>query len=95
MKITEKIVEHVADLARLEFDMEEKILFVEQLNSILLYMEKINELDTSKVPPTSHVIPINNVYRDDTVSESFDREEIFAIAPETYRGYFKVPKIIE
>jgi aspartyl-tRNA(Asn)/glutamyl-tRNA(Gln) amidotransferase subunit C len=95
MKIDDKIIEHIADLARIEFNKNEKLIYVDQLNSILLYMEKLNELDTSDIPPTSHVIPIKNIYRDDIVTESYNIEEILANAPEIEKGFFKVPKIIE
>jgi len=95
VKIDKTVVEHVADLARLEFDDEEKELYIKQLNSILTYMEKLNELDTTDVPPTSHVISLANVFRDDSVIESLEREKSFDNAPETDRGYFKVRKIIE
>lgn len=95
MKINEAIVNHIADLAQLEFERDEKLLFIDQLNSILIYMEKLNELDTSDIPPTSHVIPIKNIYREDIVTESFEKGEIFANAPEIDKGCFRVPKIIE
>lgn len=95
MKINKEVVEHVAELARLEFDEEEKELFIKQLNSILTYMEKLNELDTTDVPPTAHVIPLANVFREDVVNESLERERSLENAPDSDRGYFKVPKIID
>jgi aspartyl-tRNA(Asn)/glutamyl-tRNA(Gln) amidotransferase subunit C len=95
VKINREVVEHVASLARLEFEEEEKGLYIKQLNSILTYMEKLNELDTSDVPPTSHVIPLANVFREDKVIESLERDKSLDNAPESDRGYFKVPKIIE
>jgi aspartyl-tRNA(Asn)/glutamyl-tRNA(Gln) amidotransferase subunit C len=95
MKITKKDVEHVAMLARLYLDEEEKAKYTRQLNSILDYMEKLNQLDTEKVEPTSHVLPIKNVFRKDRVEESLANEEVLANAPDKENGYFKVPKIIE
>ena len=65
MKITIKEVEHVARLARLELTEEEKEQMRAQLDSILSYIEKLNELDTSAVDPTSHVLPMKNVFRED------------------------------
>ena len=95
MKINRKVVENVANLARLEFNEEEKELYVTQLNSIFTYMEKLNELDTREIPPTSHAISQANVFREDVVIESRNREKSLDNAPEVDRGYFKVPKIIE
>lgn len=95
MKITKKDVEHVAMLARLHLDEEEKAKYTEQLNSILDYMEKLNQLDTEKVEPTSHVLPIKNVFRKDRVEKSLANEEVLANAPDKEDGYFKVPRIIE
>ena len=65
MSITIKDVEHVANLARLELTEEEKEQFTGQLNAILKYAEKLNELNTDDVEPTSHVLPITNVMRED------------------------------
>ncbi|MEE9612284.1 MAG: Asp-tRNA(Asn)/Glu-tRNA(Gln) amidotransferase subunit GatC [Desulfatiglandales bacterium] len=95
MKIDRKVVENVANLARLEFDEEEKELYVAQLNSILTYMEKLDKLDTTEIPPTSHAINLANVFREDLVIESLGREKSLDNAPEADRGFFKVPKIIE
>jgi len=95
VKITKKDVEHVAMLARLHLDEEEKAKYTEQLNSILDYMEKLNQLDTEKVEPTSHVLPIKNVFRKDKVEKSLANEEVLANAPDKEDGYFKVPKIID
>ncbi len=95
MKIDKSVVEHVADLARLELNEEEKVLYIKQLNSILTYMEKLTEVDTTDIPSTSHVISQANVFREDKVVESLDREKSLDNAPEKDRSYFKVPKIIE
>ena len=94
-RITREVVEHVAMLARLGLSEEEKAIFEEQLDRILAYAEKINELDTSDVEPTSHVLPLKNVMREDKVRPSFSRDEIMMNAPEKERGFFRVPKIIE
>ena len=95
MKINKEIVEHVASLARLEFEDEEKEMYINQLNSILTYMEKLDELDTTEIPSTSHAINLANVFREDLVIESLGSEKSLYNAPETDRGFFKVPKIIE
>jgi aspartyl-tRNA(Asn)/glutamyl-tRNA(Gln) amidotransferase subunit C len=88
-------VEHVAELARLALTAAEKEQFITQLNEILTYMEKLNELDTTDVEPTSHVIPMSNVFRDDEVQASLDRDAVLQNAPEAAHFFFKVPRIIE
>ena len=95
MEITREQVEHVAKLARLAIGEEEKALFARQLSAILTYVQTLNRLDTSSVEPTSHVIPIQNVFREDEVRPSLSREQAFANAPDTDGGCFRVPKIIE
>jgi aspartyl-tRNA(Asn)/glutamyl-tRNA(Gln) amidotransferase subunit C len=93
--ITREDVEHVAELARLELTAAEKEQFIAQLNSILTYVEKLNELDTAHVEPTSHVIPLSNVLRADEVRPSLDRAKVLHNAPEEAHFFFKVPRIIE
>lgn len=95
MSITKKDVEYVAKLARLELSEQEKEKFTPQLDSVLHSMETLNHLDTTKVEPTSHVLPINNVWREDLVKPGFSQEEILANAPEQAEGFFKVKKVIE
>jgi aspartyl-tRNA(Asn)/glutamyl-tRNA(Gln) amidotransferase subunit C len=95
LRITKDTVEHVANLARLYLSEEEKSEMTDKLNSILDYMEKLNELDTEDVPPTAHVIPIKNVFRDDRVRESLPVEEVLKNAPDKDKNFFRVPKIIE
>jgi aspartyl-tRNA(Asn)/glutamyl-tRNA(Gln) amidotransferase subunit C len=95
MKITKEQVEHVAKLARLAITEEEKATFSEQLSSILTYVEQLNQLNTSKVEPTSHVISMQNVFREDRIKESLPREEVLAGAPEASEEFFRVPRIIE
>jgi aspartyl-tRNA(Asn)/glutamyl-tRNA(Gln) amidotransferase subunit C len=95
VKITKKEVEHVAKLARLELSDQEEDKLTDQLSGILTYVEKLNELDTQGVAPTSHVLDINNVMRDDVVTESLTQERALANAPDKAAGHYKVPKIIE
>lgn len=94
MPVTIQDVEHVAKLARLEFTEEEKKKFTQQLNTILAYMEKLNELDTTNVEPLSYVLEQNNVLREDEVRPSLPQEEALANAPKQDGTYFKVPKAI-
>lgn len=95
VKVTLSDVEHVAWLARLEITEEEKELFTHHLNQILAYMEKLNELDTTDVEPTTHILPRKNVFRKDEVTTSLPQEEVLKISPEIERNHFKVPRIIE
>jgi aspartyl-tRNA(Asn)/glutamyl-tRNA(Gln) amidotransferase subunit C len=95
MKITRDEVEHVAKLARLAITEEEKERYTQQLSNILTYIEKLKELDTFKVEPTSHVLPMKNIFREDEVRPSLPREEILKNAPDRTEEFFSVPKIIE
>ena len=94
MSVTIKDVEHIASLARLEFSDQEKEKFTHQLNDILHYIEKLNELDTSNVEPLSHVIELSNVFRNDIVTPSISPEEALKNAPAKKDTLFKVPKVI-
>jgi len=95
MKITRLEVEHVAKLARLELSDQEKEKLTDQLSNILTYVEKLNELDTKNVAPTSHVLDITNIMRDDAPGQSLPQERALANAPEKAAGHYKVPRIIE
>lgn len=95
MKITLQEVEHVARLARLALSEEEEEQMRSQLDRILGYIEKLSQLDTAAVEPTSHVIPMTNVFRDDAVVASLSREEALENAPDRHEGFFRVPRIIE
>ena len=95
MAVTEDDVRKVADLARLQLSDEEKTLLTEELNRILSYMEKLDELDTRNVEPTSHVVPVSTPFRRDEAEAFPGRDEILALGPDVKDGYFRVPKIIE
>jgi len=95
MKITKEEVEHVALLARLKFSESEKERFTTQLNSILEYVEKLGELDTTRVEPTFHAVAQTNVFREDIVQPSMAPDLSQGNAPDGDRGFFRVPKIIE
>lgn len=88
-------IEHIAMLARLDLSETEKILFSEQLGSIIQYIDKLNELDTSNVEPTAHVLPIKNVFRKDELRPSLSRDKALQNAPDSRDGFYKVPKIID
>jgi len=90
----------VARLARLALSEEEKERYTQQLGQILTYIEKMSALDTTNVAPTSHVLPLSNVWREDRLEPSTSEtlgspEEILANAPESEGPLFKVKKVIE
>ena len=95
MDITQKEVEHVAKLARLELSEDEKGTFTRQLSAILTYMDQLKKLDTRGVEPTTTVLPTENVFRDDEVRPSLPQERALANAPEQADGFFRVPRILE
>jgi aspartyl-tRNA(Asn)/glutamyl-tRNA(Gln) amidotransferase subunit C len=94
MSVTRKDVEHIAELARLTFNDKELESFTHQLNQILDYMEKLNELDTENVEPLSHPVEGNNIFRDDELKPSVPTEEALKNAPDKDEQFFKVPKVI-
>ncbi len=85
---------HIAQLARLKLDDEQIEALIPQLNDILRYMEKLSELDTTGVEPTTHAQRLSNAFREDRVWSSLAREEVLALAPESGGGAFIVPKVI-
>ena len=95
MDITREQVEYVAKLAHLAISDDEKVMFGKQLSSILTYVETLNRVDTTDVEPTSHVIPMQNVLREDVVKPSLSHEVALMNAPDSDAGCFRVPKIIE
>ncbi|MDN4074882.1 Asp-tRNA(Asn)/Glu-tRNA(Gln) amidotransferase subunit GatC [Fictibacillus terranigra] len=91
-RISKDQVKHVAHLARLSVSEEEVDMFTEQLDAIIGFAEELNELDTENIEPTTHVLELKNVLREDTVRESVSREDALKNAPEQRDGQFKVPK---
>lgn len=94
MPVTIDDVKYIANLAKLKFDEKELESFTNQFNEILSYFEKLNELNTKNVEPLSHPIQQENVFREDKVIQSIDREEALKNAPERDEEFFKVPKVI-
>jgi len=92
--ITKKEVEYVAKLAKLKFNEGEKEEFTSQLNSILDYFKKLNELDTERIEPTAYVISMPNLLNEDVVKPSLSQDEVLSHAKYVKKGYFKVPKIM-
>ncbi len=91
--ISKKDVEHIGWLARIKLSDEEKEEFTGQLNTILDYFAKLDEIDPS-VTPTHHVSGIENVFRDDVAKESLGQEDVLRNAPRKEEGFFKGPRIV-
>lgn len=94
MKITTEEAQKIALLSRLSFAEEDLEKMRDSMNSILTYMEELNQYDTTDVAPTVHAVEQYNVMREDVSHQSFTNEEALMNAPEKEDGYFKVPKII-
>ena len=88
-------VKHVANLARLAITEEEAEKFTNQLDAIISFAEQLNELDTDHVEPTSHVLDIKNVMREDIAKPGLPVEEVLKNAPDHENGQIRVPSIIE
>ncbi|MBE9532052.1 MAG: Asp-tRNA(Asn)/Glu-tRNA(Gln) amidotransferase subunit GatC [Proteobacteria bacterium] len=95
MSISKKDVSHVAGLARLKPSDEELDLYTGQLQRILAHVDKISELDTTGVEPTTSTTPVRGPMREDTVIKSLTQIDALLNSPESAKGCFKVPKIIE
>ncbi len=95
MKLSASQVRHVAALARLELSDAEVESLGEDLSAILDYVEKLNELDTSDIEPTSHVVAMETPFREDRVTNPQEPERTLANAPKRENGHFVVPSIIE
>ncbi|MBW1800325.1 MAG: aspartate--tRNA ligase [Deltaproteobacteria bacterium] len=93
--ISEKEVRHVAKLARLKLSAPEVRSYQKDLNAVLGHFETLQELDTENVSPMSHVLDLNNVWREDETGTSKKPDDILANAPLKEDDYFKVPKILE
>lgn len=94
MSISAAKVQEVAVLARLNLSETELEEYTGQLCDILEWIQKLEKLDTKELEPTVHVLPVYNVFREDIVKDSIDREEALKGAPEVYEGQFRVPKIV-
>ncbi|MCI8950603.1 MAG: Asp-tRNA(Asn)/Glu-tRNA(Gln) amidotransferase subunit GatC [Lachnospiraceae bacterium] len=93
--IEDETIEYVSILAKLELSGEEKEAAKRDMGRMLDYIDKLNELDTSKTEPLSHVFPVQNVFREDKVTNEWSREDMLANAPERTEEAFAVPKTIE
>ena len=94
-EITIEDVKKVAGLAKLSFNDKELTEFNEQFKKIIHFVEKISELDTENVPPTTHAVEKSNVTRIDAVADSMENDEISKVAPKFANGSILVPKVID
>ena len=95
MKVTEKDIKTVASLSRLSIREDETAGVIEQLDKFLTYVENLQSIDTENIEPTTYALPMQNVFRDDKVKPSLDRELAISNAPLADDGYFKVPRVLE
>ncbi|MGI6605949.1 MAG: Asp-tRNA(Asn)/Glu-tRNA(Gln) amidotransferase subunit GatC [Peptococcia bacterium] len=94
MKFTVQDVEHVASLARIALSEEEKKKYAGSLNNILENLAVLNQVDTTQVEPTTYILPLQNVFREDREEPCLEKEIVFKNAPEEENGCFKVPRIL-
>ena len=95
MEVNEALVENLAHLSRLTFSESEKKEIADDLQRMIGFVEKLNELDLKDVEPLMHMSEERNVLRDDVVKGSISREEALQNAPATDGTFFKVPKVIK
>ncbi|RMH87392.1 MAG: Asp-tRNA(Asn)/Glu-tRNA(Gln) amidotransferase subunit GatC [Calditrichaeota bacterium] len=95
MAVSVEQVEYIARLAKLRFTEEEKKRLAQELNAILQYVEKLNELDTTGVEPLSHTAEVTNRMREDVVEASLPVEEALRNAPDRAGNFFRVPKVVK
>ena len=94
-KLTLEEVENIAELAKLTLTSDEKVMFQEQLSNILEYAEKLQQLDTTNVPPTASALPLKNVMRADIKRLSLTNEEALHNAPQADDRSFKVKAVLD
>ncbi|MDD6810510.1 MAG: Asp-tRNA(Asn)/Glu-tRNA(Gln) amidotransferase subunit GatC [Lachnospiraceae bacterium] len=93
--ISDETIEYVGILAKLELSEEQKEQAKKDMGRMLDYIDKLGELDTEGVEPMSHVFPVQNVFREDVVTNCDTREELLSNAPEEKDGMFMVPRTFE
>ena len=95
MEITDELIDYLAVLSRLSIQDKDRDSLKKDLGEVLNYMAALNQLDTTGVTPMSHVFPVKNVFREDVVTNTADRETLLSNAPAQKDGCFKVPKTVE
>ena len=91
--ITKETVRHIAKLARLKLSAQEEDIYTEQLGKILDYVAELQSVDTTGVQSAAHILPVNNIMRDDHVSSRQSQDMILKGAPDVENNFFRVPKI--
>lgn len=94
MEVTDSLIDNLSALARLRFDSEEKEIIRRDLQRMIEFVDKLNELETTGVVPLLHMSENTNILRDDVVQGSVSREEALKNAPDSDGIYFRVPKVI-
>ena len=92
--INREVVENVAKLSRLYLEEDEIVLYAQQLRQILDTIDELRQIDTDNIEPLAHVMPVENVFREDMAGECFHQEKVLANTTEQMDGMFKVPKIV-
>jgi len=95
MEVNDALVNNLANLARLSFSEQEKAEIKDDLQRMIAFVEKLKEVDTSNTEPLLHMSEAMNVYREDAVQGSMNKQEALANAPAADDNYFKVPKVIK
>ena len=93
--ISKNDVKYIAGLSRIYLEDHELERLTKDLENILDYVNQLKQLDVTDVKPTSHVLPLKNVYREDTLQPSLSQQEVLKIAVAEHKGFFKVPRVIE
>lgn len=94
MSINKDKIHHTALSARIALSEEEADTYTNHLNSVLGWIEKLNEIDVQTIEPTYHILPVSNVFRKDEVTRSLDLKKTLENAPDTKESFFSVPKIV-
>jgi aspartyl-tRNA(Asn)/glutamyl-tRNA(Gln) amidotransferase subunit C len=91
--ISKDTVRHIAKLARLKLSAQEEDIYTEQLGKILEYVAELQSVDTTGIQPTAHILPVNNIMRDDEVQSPQNQDMLLKCAPDVENNFFRVPKI--
>lgn len=95
MSIKKEDIKYVAHLSRITIPDDHIKRFTRQLTDIISYVNKLKKVDTEHIPPTSHPLPLKNVFRKDKVKKSLNTKDVIRIAPQKKENFFKVPRVIE
>ncbi|HIA35622.1 MAG TPA: Asp-tRNA(Asn)/Glu-tRNA(Gln) amidotransferase subunit GatC [Flavobacteriales bacterium] len=95
MKLDEKMVDKIAELSKLEFNKNEKEAILEDMNKMLIFIDKLNEIDTDDVEPLIHMTHEINVLREDDAENTISQQEALKNAPSKDSTYFKIPKVLD